>query len=184
MKKQGFTLVELIAIIAILGILVVMVTPGIIAVRKNVLEKTLVTKVSNIENAAKDYAMDNLQLLKTTVTKEINVYKANGNTYYASQGVNGEVYYDLDKFKAENGDDFSKLLDCTWITVNGLINTGYLNGSTSYVNTPDGEKEEQIINPVTGDSMNDNIICIRYDNNNAMTRTIISFMFEEENNED
>ena len=162
MKKQGFTLVELIAVIAILGILALIATPGIIAIRNNVLERTLETMISTIENAAKDYAMDNLQLLTRPVGVEIN---------------------DLDAFKEsaeakQLNSDASK--DCTWITVNGLINNGYLKGSTSYVNTVDGQKEEQIINPITGESMNDDLVCVRYDTNNAMTRTIIAYFYEGE----
>ena len=156
MKKNGFTLVELIAVIAILGILAIMVTPGIIALRNNVLDKTLNSKISTIENAAKDYAMDNLQLLNKYVSEEIT---------------------DLDSFK-ENGGNKTLSNDCTWITVNGLINNGYLKGSTSYVNTSDGQKEEQIINPRTGESMNDDLVCVRDDTNDAMTRTIIAYMYE------
>ncbi len=161
MNRNGFTLVELIAVIAIIGILALLVTPGIIALRNNVLNRTLETKEATIENAAKDYAMDNLQLLKRQVTNEINV---------------GDM--DLNKFKElyeKNLTELSK--DCTWITVNGLINGGYLNGSTSYVNTEDYEKEEQIINPVNGESMNDVLVCVRYDNNDAMNRTIVSIIY-------
>ena len=154
MKRQGFTLVELLAVIAILGILAIMVTPGIIAIRNNVLNRTLQTKILTIENAAKDYAMDNLQLLKSVVEVEIT---------------------DLDSYDKTTLSD-----DCTWITVNGLINGGYLTGSTSYVNTSDGQKEEQIMNPVTGESMNNDLVCVRYDTNDAMTRKIISYMYEGE----
>ncbi len=164
MNKKGFTLVELIAVIAIIGILAVLVTPAIIALRNNVLENTLKAKESTIENAAKDYAMDNLKLLTSPVTNEINV-----------DGM------DEDKFKQtyeKNLKELSK--DCKWITVNGLINLGYLKGSTSYVNTSDGEKEEQIINPVTGESMNDVLVCVRYDNNDAMNRTIVTIIYRGE----
>lgn len=154
MKKQGFTLVELIAVIAILGILALIATPAVIAIRNNVLHRTLETKISTIENAAKDYAMDNLKELKSVVDTPIA---------------------DFDTFKANGGTTQSD--DCTWITVDGLINQGYLNGSTTY-NTVDGQKVEEIIDPVSGDAMNGRIVCVRYDTNNAMTRTIIAYIYE------
>ena len=158
MNKKGLTLVELIAVIAIIGILALLVTPGIIALRNNVLNRTLQTRESQIENAAKDYAMENLQLLKSVVNREIT---------------------DIDNFKDQYDDDFNVLNeDCSWITVNGLINNGYLNGSTSYVNTEGGEKEEQMINPVTGESMNDYMVCMRYDTNDAISRTIVTIIYK------
>ena len=38
MKNNGFTLIEILAVVAILGVLVIMIMPGIMTVRKNVLQ--------------------------------------------------------------------------------------------------------------------------------------------------
>ncbi len=67
MKKDGFTLVELLIVVAILAILVIIIMPNITNIRDDVLEKDYKTKVSNIETAAKDWAYDNLNLLPTTL---------------------------------------------------------------------------------------------------------------------
>ncbi len=64
MNKNGVTLVELLAVIAIIGILAIMVTPGFIALRNSVLQDSLENKISQIENAAKDYGYDHINDLK------------------------------------------------------------------------------------------------------------------------
>ena len=67
MKKDGLTLVELLAVIAIIGILAVLISPAVISIRNNVLESTYQTRVSQIENAAKDYASDHINLIPQNI---------------------------------------------------------------------------------------------------------------------
>lgn len=148
MNKKGFTLVELIAVIAILAILIVMIAPGYMAIRKRVLENTLETKISQIENAAKNYGTEHINELKSRVSAP----------------------YNNEKTPSE---------DCIYRNVNFLINNGYLTVGSTYVQTSDGSKETQFINPVTGESMNNQRVCIRFSSNNAMTREIIAYLVEE-----
>ena len=150
MENRGFTLVELLAVIAIMGILMIMITPGIMSLRENVLENALENRISLIENAAKDYAQDHITELDGDV----------GN-YDGSKGPNN---------------------DCIYRTVNFLINSGYISSNNTYVvedEDTNQKKINQILNPVTGESMNNLRVCIRFDNNNAMKRQIITYIVEE-----
>ena len=147
MSNKGFTLVEMMAVIAIIAILGIVITPGIISIRNSVLESTLASRVSMIENAAKDYAQEHIDELKSQVS----------STYDGSKSPNQ---------------------DCIYRNVNFLINAGYLKSTNSYTGL-DGEKENQIINPVTGESMNNQRVCIRFNTNNAMTREVIAYVVEE-----
>ncbi|MBQ6284978.1 MAG: prepilin-type N-terminal cleavage/methylation domain-containing protein [Bacilli bacterium] len=71
MSRKGFTLVEVMATIAILGILVILVTPSIIDIRKDMLQKTYDSRVSLIKNAALDYANDNLDQVPVSVNTSL-----------------------------------------------------------------------------------------------------------------
>ena len=153
MNKKGMTLVELIAVIAIIGILAIMITPGIMAVRNNVLESSLKSKVSQIENAAKEYGQEHINELKTIVDNPYNEEKTASS-------------------------------DCIYRTVAFLVNSGYLTEKKSYYqnNNDEGmsEARSDVINPVTGESMNDNLVCIRFDNNDPMRREIVAYLVETE----
>ena len=76
MKDNGFTLIEILAVITIIGLLAIMITPGIMAVRRSVLESSLKSKVTMIENAAKDYAHEHINELKSSVSNDYNGSKA------------------------------------------------------------------------------------------------------------
>ena len=157
MNKKGLTLIELMAAIAIVAILAVMITPGILAVRDSVLESTLETRISMIENAAKDYAQEHID--------ELIGYKldAGGNVVFQN-------YVEGDK---------SPNPYCIYRTVNFLIINGYITNVNTYTTT-NGEKESRIIDPVTGESMNSRRVCIRFDTMNAMTRQVVTYLVEEQ----
>ena len=74
MKRNGFTLVELLAVVAIMGILALIVVPNVSKVRDDILAKDLVAIRSQISTAAKDWAYDNLNLLPTTKDATNNNY--------------------------------------------------------------------------------------------------------------
>ncbi len=61
MKKNGFTLVELLAVLVILGLLITLAVPNILGVSKNVKEKSYQTKIEIIENAAITYTSDTVK---------------------------------------------------------------------------------------------------------------------------
>lgn len=150
MNKHGFTLIELIAVVAILAILIIMIAPGIVVIKKRVLENTLETRISQIENAAKDYGTDHINELKSKVSSNYNNEKTPSS-------------------------------DCIYRNVNFLINNGYLSVAATYNKDESGTREYQLINPVTGESMNNRRVCIRFNNNNAMTREVVAYLVEEVN---
>lgn len=59
MNKKGFTLVEVLAVIVLLGLLVGIAVPNILRSQTKAKEKTLSTKVKNIERAAVLWGQDN-----------------------------------------------------------------------------------------------------------------------------
>ena len=150
MNKKGLTLVELLAVIAIIGILAIMITPGIMALRNSVLTSTLKSKISQIENAAKDYGQDHLNDLTSPVDD------------YPASNPGGKV-----------GDEN----DPNWLikTVDSLVSYGYLTEKNTYTSKSD-EGDNQIINPKTGESMNDLYICIRFDTNDPMNRKVEAYL--------
>ncbi len=151
MKNNGFTLIEMFAVIAIIGLLAIMITPAIMSVRKNTLENALANRISTIENAAKDYAHEHINELKSSVTSN-----------YAGE-------------KTPNS-------NCIYRNVNFLINNGYISASSTYVVEDDSDnqkKENQIIDPTTGVSMNNRRVCIRFDTNDAIRRKVIAYLVEE-----
>lgn len=52
MNKKGFTLIELLSVIVLIGLILGIATTGVIRGQKKAKEKTLATKVKNIEKAA------------------------------------------------------------------------------------------------------------------------------------
>ncbi len=59
MNKKGFTLVEVLAVIVLLGLLVGIAVPNVLRSQTKAKEKTLATKVKNIERAAVLWGQDN-----------------------------------------------------------------------------------------------------------------------------
>ena len=72
MNKKGFTISELMAVIVILSILALMLTPAIIKIRKDYLEKTYESRVRLIKVAALDWASDNLVDIPSHVNSNYN----------------------------------------------------------------------------------------------------------------
>lgn len=58
MNKKGFTLIELLCVIVLIGLILGIATTGVIRAGKKAKEKTLATKVKNIEKAAIVYGQD------------------------------------------------------------------------------------------------------------------------------
>lgn len=139
MSKKGFTLVELLAVLAIMGILLLLVTPNVLAMRKNLLENTLRSKINIITTAATEYGADNINDIPFTDA-----------TYTGT--------HDPDK--------------CLKTYVQILIAKGYVKA--------DSKDQKNITNPLTGDSMNNLEICIRFDSPDPMNRQIIAYIVNED----
>lgn len=58
MNKKGFTLVELLSVIVLLGLIMGIASYGVIRAGKKAKERTLLTKIKNIEKAAVLYGQD------------------------------------------------------------------------------------------------------------------------------
>ena len=72
--------------------------------------------------------------------------------------------------------------DCVYRKVIALVNYGYLSEKNTYI-PEEGDEEElesqsSIINPKTGESMDDILVCIRYDTNDPMTRQLVSYLVD------
>lgn len=150
MNKKGVTLIELMAVIAIIAMLAIMITPGVVSLRNSVLESSYENKVSQIVNAAIDYGTQNVHELPSPVS----------STYMP-------------------GDYSYNSTDCAIRNVNFLINNGYLNVSNSYT-VNDGVRNATFTDPRDNSSMNNKLVCIRFDNNSAIDREIIAYIIENE----
>ncbi len=76
-----------------------------------------------------------------------------------------------------NEEDKSLNESCAHPTVAHLIESGYLKGASS---TKDTDEEGSVmINPITGEEMNELLVCIRYDSNDLLNRKLVSYIIEE-----
>lgn len=102
MKKNGFSLVELLAVIAILSIIMGIASFSVLRTRSNQLEKLLETKLQSLEDAAKLYGQDNQDKLREcnidgldSYCMDVTVDELINKGYYKSSEVNGEGKKDL-----------------------------------------------------------------------------------------
>lgn len=74
--KNGFTLVELLAILVLLGVIILVSVPNIIETNKNSRQQNYEQYTNNIENAAEIYVethTDKYQALKTTYNTSVTI---------------------------------------------------------------------------------------------------------------
>lgn len=157
MNKDGFTLVELLAVVAILAILALLVTPAVMAIRQNTLERSLQAKFNQINVAAKDWASDHINLIPSDTKK----CSCEGSSDTCITGQYG--YYDTDTVKTNC---------CYFLKVRNLIEQGYLVGDF-------GDEKDVLLNPLSKESLNSATVCVRFDNNSAMTRKVVTYIVGE-----
>lgn len=69
MKRNGFTLVELLAVIVILALLLAIAVPGVITMASRIQGNMFCSKVENIEKAAQLWGNDNYDTINLTSGK-------------------------------------------------------------------------------------------------------------------
>lgn len=86
MKKNGFTLVELIAVIVIMAILLTIAVPNIIGISKKIRKDMYCSKIEDIEAAAKLYGNDYIdEIEKSGNTMKIYVYTLVENNLFKKE---------------------------------------------------------------------------------------------------
>ena len=81
MKKNGFTLVELLVVIVIISILSIIVVPSIININKNINKRLLEEKKEHIESSAILYANNNEDIFNGTDEVRVFVYELINSNY-------------------------------------------------------------------------------------------------------
>ena len=152
MNKKGFTLVELLSVLVLLGMIIGIAVPGVMRANKKAKEKTLLTKVKNIEKAAVLYGQDNrdkfdekctinlidynecmhiitvddLIIEEQTLNKDTNEWEITKQSYISfDDNKNIECYKDSDTFSCENGQINKKIIKGN--ILNPLDEKKYLN---------------------------------------------------------
>lgn len=125
--NKGFTLVELMAVLVLIVIIASIGYAGITAVQRNINQNLWEATVEEIETGAVKYGQDNLNVLNTNETCNI---------------------------------DGSETRNCIEVTVEFLIDSNYID-----TDEVDDNEKEIITNNVTGEIVNDNIVCIYLENN-------------------
>ena len=128
MNKKGFTLIELLSVIVLIGLILGIATTGVIRGQKKAKEKTLATKVKNIEKAAILYGQNHRE-----------------NFVDVNDGDSGTK-----SLCFETKDDGTKSLipNCKYYNGGIIVSTllGEDNGNGPYINADD--EDSHIKNPV------------------------------------
>ena len=127
MNKKGFTLIELLSVIVLIGLILGMATTGVIRGQKKAKEKTLASKVKNIEKAAIVYGQNHRENFVSS------------NSGYCASIDNCKYYEYEDLGEKKNAITVSTLLDDD-------------DGNGPYINADEGNN---ILNPTdTSKNMN------------------------------
>lgn len=98
MKKNGFTLVELLAVITLIGILGLITVPVINNTIKNSRKKAFKETLNAIVESAKIYNADTDYLV---ITEENGIYVLDKNLKYENKSeiLDGQLYYQLGRYR-------------------------------------------------------------------------------------
>ena len=75
--KKGFTLIELLGVMVVLGIIALIITPSVAGIIKDSEEKTYNKQVDMIENAAKEWGIENIDFLPDAESGKTKVIDLN-----------------------------------------------------------------------------------------------------------
>lgn len=128
MKKNGFTLIEILVVLVIISVLLVITIPNVLKVANSTKQTAYNTKIALMQEAAITYG----QLNKSTIMKGINPSDTNNNNYVCVE-TNGKVgNYSQKTYSATESLD-SNTYRCARITVKDLVESGNLNYDTTNV---------------------------------------------------
>ena len=68
-NKNGFTMIELLAVLGILALLTIVIVPNVSSLRQKTLQQTYDNKVNQVKIAAKEWGSDNLISVPPSVSK-------------------------------------------------------------------------------------------------------------------
>ena len=107
-------------------------------------------------------------ILANSLESKINIINDAAKDYANKHLMDIPSYVSSDYLGNKNITD-----DCLTIYVRTLISNGYMLGDSS--------DRMEIINPVTEKSLNNEMICIRFNNNDALTREVVTYIVGEKN---
>lgn len=135
MNKKGFTLIELLSVIVLIGLILGIATTGVIRGQKKAKERTLATKVKNIEKAAILYGQNHRE----------NFVDVNDGDSETEKSLCFQTNDDGTKLLIPNCKYYNKV-----IKVNNLLEKD--DGNGPYINADD---DNNILNPTdTSKNMN------------------------------
>lgn len=115
MIKNGFTLVELLAVLVILALVIMISVPGVSIAKDYLNKKSLEIKIGLIESGATLWGQDNKSLLNTTTceieNKEYQCYKVPISTLLSDNFIDSDSL-EGDVRNPVNNYDFSKDNNC------------------------------------------------------------------------
>ncbi len=164
MKKNGFTLIEILVVLVIISVLLVITIPNVLKVANSTKETAYNTKISLMQEAAITYG----QLNKSAIMKGINPSDNSSNNYVCVEN-NGKVgNYSQKSYSATESLD-SNTYRCARITVKDLVESGNLNYDTTNVcstsNCTEANKEDYdniVTNPTNNYIINSCYIYVYY----------------------
>lgn len=191
-RKNGFTLIEVLAIIILLGVIALIFTPNILNIFGISNDNAFEEDVKNLVHSAELYQLDNtyktkvfdltnsddcaiLNLSKKELTGIIetddsgvkNIFISNGTTcaYGNDLEINYSMCDKLEKVLPEVSVSQKKINGKTNITINA-----YDNSDVSYIQLPNGQKVGTSSKIVNGKDESIKIAIIRDGNNDTVTR--------------